>query len=96
MQQLSSLSGWPPQGGAGPFDVRKEAFASYPELVTVRRVDRIVGSRVDITCMFAKEVVTFRFFAANQGIAENVADVLRRNQGQSLTTLGMLNVADSE
>jgi len=46
--------------------------------------------------MFAKEVVTFRFFAANQGIAENVADVLRRNQGQSLTTLGMLNVADSE
>jgi len=40
--------------------------------------------------------VTFRFFAANQGIAENVAEVLRRNEGQSLTTLGMLNVADSE
>jgi hypothetical protein len=96
MQQLSSLSGWPPQGGAGPFDVRKEAFVSYPELVTVRRVDRIVGTRVDMTCMFAKEVVTFRFFAANKGIAENVAEVLRCNEGQSLTALGMLKVSDSE
>jgi hypothetical protein len=96
MKQLSSLSGWPPQGGAGPFDTRKEAFASSPELVTLRRVDRIVGTRVDITCMFRKEVVTFRFFAANQGMAENVAEVLRRNEGQNLLDLGMLRVADSE
>ena len=96
MHPLSSLPGWPPQGGAGPFDSRKEAFASSPELVTVRRVDRIVGTRVDITCMFLKEVVTFRFFAANQGMAENVAEVLGRNEGQSLLDLGMLMVADSE
>jgi hypothetical protein len=46
--------------------------------------------------MFAKEVVTFRFFAANKGIAENVAEVLRCNEGQSLTALGMLKVSDSE
>jgi len=96
MPLLSSLSGWPPQGGAGPFDTRKEAFARSPESVTVRRVDRIVNTRVDITCMFGKEVVTFRFFAANKGMAENVAEVLRRNAGQSLRDLGMLHVADSE
>ena len=96
MQLLSSLSGWPPQGGAGPFDTRKEAFASYPESVTLRRVDRIVGARVDITCMFGKEVVTFRFFASSKGMAENVAEVLRRSSGQSLRDLGMLYVADSE
>jgi hypothetical protein len=96
MKQLSSLSGWPPQGGAGPFDTRKEAFASSPELVTLRRVDRIVNTRVDITCMFGKEVVTFRFFASDKGMAENVAEVLRRNAGQSLRDLGMLHVADSD
>jgi hypothetical protein len=74
MPMLSSLSGWPPQGGAGPFDTRKASFASSPELVTVRSVDRIVSTRVDITCLYAKEVVTFRFFATNQGMAENVAE----------------------
>jgi hypothetical protein len=95
MQKLSSLSGWPPQGGAGPFDTRKVAFVSSPELVTVRSVDRVVNTRVDITCMFAKEVVTFRFFAANMGMAENVADVFRHNAGQSLRDMGMLLVADS-
>jgi hypothetical protein len=94
MQKLSSLSGWPPQGGAGPFDTRKVAFASSPELVTVRSVDRIVNTRVDITCMFDKGVVTFRFFAANRGMAENVADVFRQNAGQNLLDMGMHKVAD--
>ncbi len=96
MPQLSSLPGWPPQGGAGPFDTRKAAFASSPELVTVKSVDRIVNTRVDITCLFEKGVVTFRFFAANKGMAENVAEVLRQNAGQSLRDLGLLYVDDSE
>ena len=96
MKQLLNLPGWPPQGGAGPFDTRKTAFASNPESVTLRRVDRIVGTRVDLTCMFGKEVVTFRFFASDKGMAENVADVLRCNSGQSLRDLGMLMVAESE
>ena len=96
MQQLSSLSGWPPQGGAGPFDTRKEVFASSPELVTVKSVDRIVNTRIDITCMFNKEVVTFRFFAANKGMAENVAEVLKQNAGQTLLDMGMFQVDDSE
>lgn len=96
MPQLSSLPGWPPQGGAGPFDTRKATFASSPELVTVKSVDRIVNTRVDITCLFDKGVVTFRFFAANKGMAENVAEVLRRNGGQNLRDLGMLFVDDSE
>ena len=96
MQQLLNLSGWPPQGGAGPFDTRKAAFAKNPESVTLRRVDRIVGSRVDLTCMFGKEVVTFRFFASSRGMAENVAEVLGRSSGQSLRDLGMLYVADIE
>ena len=96
MQQLSSLSGWPPQGGAGPFDTRKETFASSPELVTVRSVDRIVNTRIDITCLYGKDVVTFRFFAASKGMAENVAEVLRRNAGQSLLDMGMQRVDDSE
>lgn len=94
MPQLSSLSGWPPEGGAGPFDSRKAAFARSPELVKLRRVDRIVGTRVDITCMFGKEVVTFRFIASNRGIAENVAEVLRNNAGRNLLDLGLLKVPD--
>jgi hypothetical protein len=96
MRLLSSLSGWPPQGGAGPFDTRKEAFERSPGSVTVKRVERIVNTRVDLTCMFGKEIVTFRFFAASKGMAENVADVLRNNTGRSLLDLGMLYVAESE
>jgi hypothetical protein len=94
MQQLLNLSGWPPVGGAGPFDTRKAAFASNPESVTFRKVDRIVGTRIDLTCMYGKEVVTFRFFASNKGMAEKVAEVLGRSSGQSLRALGMLYVAD--
>jgi hypothetical protein len=96
MQLLSNLAGWPPQGGAGPFDARKETFAKSPELVTVRSVDRIVNTRIDITCIFRKEVVTFKFFAATKGMAENVAEVLRRNAGQNLLELGLQRVDDSE
>jgi hypothetical protein len=94
LQQLLNLSGWPPVGGAGPFDTRKAAFTSRPESVTLRRVDRIVGTRVDLTCMFGKEVVTFRYFASNRGMAEKVAELLGRSSGQSLRDLGMLYVAD--
>ena len=96
MPMLSSLAGWPPQGGAGPFDTRKAAFASSPELVTVKSVDRVVNTRVDITCLFEKGVVTFRFFASNKGMAENVAEVLRRNASQNLRDIGMLRVDDSD
>jgi hypothetical protein len=49
-----------------------------------------------MTCMFGKEVVTFRFFAADKGMAENVADLLKRHAGQSLRDLGMLQVPDSD
>jgi hypothetical protein len=94
MKSLSSLSGWPPQGGAGPFDTRKHAFASSPELVIMRSVDRIVNTRVDLTCIFDKGVVTFRFFASDRGTAENVAEVFRHNVGQNLRELGMLKIAE--
>ncbi len=95
MQQLLNLAGWPPQGGAGPFDTRKETFVKSPESVTFRKVDRIVGTRIDLTCLFGKEVVTFRFFASNRGMAENVAEVLGKNSGQNLRDLGMLYVAEA-
>jgi hypothetical protein len=96
MQQLSNLAGWPPQGGAGAFDTRKEAFVKSPESVTFRKVDRIVGTRIDMTCLFGKEVVTFRFYASNKGIAENVAEALGRSGGQTLRDLGLLYIADAD
>ncbi len=96
MQKLSSLPGWPPEGGAGPFDTRKAAFALSPELVKFRRVDRVVGKRIDMTCMFAEQVVTFRFFASDVGMAENVAEVLKKSEGKSLFDLGLLTVEESE
>lgn len=92
MTQVSKLSGWPPQGGAGAFDTRSETFVSSPELVTVKSVDRIVHNRVDITCRYGAEVVTFRFFAADVGIAENVANLLKINTGRNLKFIGNLNV----
>jgi hypothetical protein len=96
MQYLSSLSGWPPEGGGGPYDPRKIDFANNPEGVTLKRVNRIVGTRVDLTCMFGKQVVTFRFLASDKGTAENVARVLGCNEGKNLVDLGLLTVDDSE
>ena len=96
MKQLSNLSGWPPQGGGGPYDIRKADFASNPESVTLKRVNRIVGSRVDLTCAFGKEIVTFRFFTTDKGTAEAVAKVLGCNAGKNLVDLGLLTVDDCE
>jgi len=64
--------------------------------VTVRSVDRIVNTRIDITCLFHKQVVTFRFFASSKGMAENIAEVLRSNSGKSLRDLGKVLVDTSE
>jgi hypothetical protein len=44
--------------------------------------------------LYGTEVVTFKFFASNKGMAEKVAEVLGRSSGQSLRDLGMLYVAD--
>ena len=96
MKELSSLSGWPPQGGGGPYDTRKEAFANNPESVTLKRVNRIVGTRVDMTCAFDNQIVDFRFFASDKGTAENVAKVLGCNTGKSLFDLGVLTVSECE
>lgn len=95
MNQLLNLPGWPPQGGAGPFDTRRAAFESSPELVIVKRVERVVGTRVDMTCMFGNDIVTFRFFAADKGLAERVAEVVKTNAGRSLNDLAMFYVPES-
>jgi hypothetical protein len=96
LKELSSLSGWPPQGGGGPYDTRKADFANNPESVTLKRVNRIVGTRIDMTCAFGKEIVDFRFFASDRGTAENVAKVLACNSGKSLVDLGLLTVENCE
>ena len=96
MKVLASLSGWPPQGGGGPYDARKEDFANNPESVTFKRVNRIVGTRVEMTCAFGKEIVDFRFFASDRGTAEKVAKVLGCNAGKSLVDLGLVTVEECE
>jgi hypothetical protein len=96
VKELSSLSGWPPQGGGGPYDSRRVDFANKPESVTLKRVNRIVGTRVDLTCAFGKEIVDFRFFASDKGTAENVAKVLGVNEGKNLIDLGLLTVDDCD
>jgi len=64
-------------------------------LVILKRIERIVGTRVDLTCMFGKDIVTFRFFAADKGLAESVAEVLRSNVGRSLHDLAMFYVPET-
>lgn len=95
MRQVSDLVGWPPKGGSGPFDTRAEAFENFPERVIVRRVDRVVANRVDITCMFDAGIVTFRFFASDPGTAHNMAGFLDLNRGQSLQYIGRLVAPES-
>lgn len=89
--RVLELAGWPPQGGAGAFDTRAASFKSYPELVLVRKVDRIVNTRVDITCIFAEGLVTFRYYAPDKGVAESMAALLESNRGKSLDYIGTLD-----
>jgi hypothetical protein len=96
LKELSSLAGWPPQGGGGPYDTRKADFENCPESVTLKKVNRIVGTRIDMTCAFGKEIVDFRFFASDKGMAENIAKVLGCNAGKNLIDLGLLTVDECE
>lgn len=64
-------------------------------MVIVKRVERVVGTRVDMTCMFGNDIVTFRFFAADKGLAERVAEVVKTNAGRSLNDLAMFYVPES-
>jgi hypothetical protein len=89
--RVLDLAGWPPQGGAGAFDTRAASFRSYPELVLIRKVDRIVNTRVDITCIFAEGLVTFRYFAPDKPTAESMAEIIEKNRGKSLEFIGALD-----
>jgi hypothetical protein len=89
--RVLDLAGWPPQGGAGAFDTRAASFKSSPELVLVRKVDRIINTRVDITCIFAEGLVTFRYYAPDKAGAESMAAILEHNRGKSLDYIGSLD-----
>lgn len=90
MKQVSDLQGWPPQGGSGAFDSRAAAFKNSPEQVIIRKVDRVVANRVDMTCVYESGVVTFRYFAPNRTGAESMAAMLEENRGKSLYFVGTL------
>ena len=90
--RVLDMAGWPPQGGAGAFDPRAESFKQHPELVTVRKVDRIVSMRVDMTCIFSEGVVTFRYHAPDRGTAETIAAIIEQNRGKSIDYIGSLTV----
>ena len=89
--RVLDLAGWPPQGGAGAFDTRADSFKSYPELILVRKVDRVVNTRVDMTCIFAEGLVTFRYYAPDKAIAETMAAIFENNRGRSLDFIGSLD-----
>ena len=90
--QLKKLPGWPPLGGAGVSDPRAATFASFPEKVKVKRFDRIVGARVDFTCMVGTDVVTFRYNAPDLGVAQSVAKIIEGHPGEDLLWIGMLQI----
>jgi len=92
--RILDTAGWPPQGGAGAFDPRAESFKNHPELVTIRKVDRIVGTRVDMTCVFSEGIVTFRYHAPDRGTAEAVAATIEQNRGKSVDYIGSLDVRE--
>lgn len=89
--RVLDVAGWPPQGGAGAFDTRAASFKSYPELVLVRKVDRIMNTRVDLTCVFAEGLVTFRYYAPDRVVAEAMAAIFESNRGRSLDYIGSLD-----
>lgn len=89
--RVLELAGWPPQGGSGAFDTRAASFKDYPEQIVIRKVDRVVNTRVDITCMFAQGLVTFRYYAPDQGTAQTMAGIIEQNRGKSLDYIGTLD-----
>jgi len=45
--------------------------------------------------MFDNGIVTFRFFAADPGTAQNMAGFIELNRGQSLQYIGQLTAPES-
>ena len=92
--KMMMLAGWPPEGGAGAFDPRGGTFAVSLEQVNVKEVIRIVGKRVDFTCMFGKDVVNYIFNASDEKTAEKVATILRNHKGMDLISVGNTEIPE--
>jgi len=72
----------------------KQPLRVLRKLVTVRSVDRIVNTRVDITCLFDKQVVTFDSSRQLRDWPKMLPSSPAK-RGSKLRDIGMHHVADS-
>jgi chemotaxis protein CheY-P-specific phosphatase CheC len=90
MPRIMDLPGWPPiPGGAHkPGDF----FPTSTDQVTIETVLRISEGNVMFMCRFGDRSVGYHFFVADENTAKKVAAVLSGNIGETLLSIGMMEL----
>ena len=92
VQRVMDLTGWPPDGG-GTW-APGETFAISSEQVTIKGVVRIAGNRVDFSCTFTDKVVNYRFSVPDERTARRLGTILANSIGNSLFSVGMVEIPE--
>ena len=91
MKRVKDLAGWPPEP-AGAFNPHGGTFAISPEQVTIKRVVRVVRSRVDFVCRFDEKELNYSFAAGEEKTAKKVEAILESNLGTTLFSNGTAEI----
>jgi len=88
MRKIKDLEDWVPQPGG--FSGRGDRHPITADQVVIKRVERIVGNTVEFSCVFGDREERYHFHVPDAKTAEQVATVLKDNQGKIL-----LSIADA-
>jgi hypothetical protein len=87
--KIKDLPNWPPEPG-GPFNASYKSPTS--DQAVLKELVRVQDNSVTFTATFEAEQFTYDFEVANSRVAKNLAEVLARNIGKTVTQLGAVEV----
>jgi hypothetical protein len=92
--RIRDLDNWPPESG-GAFK-KGEILRVSPSEAIVSKFDRTVGCTVTFGCIFRGREHSYDYEAKNEKIAEQLADIIKKNVGQSLFSLGDFEIEQED
>jgi hypothetical protein len=84
--RIRDLDDWPPESG-GAFG-KGEILRVPPSEATMSTLGRVAGRKVMFGCLFGGREHSYDYEAKSWEIAEQLADIIKKNIGQSLFSLG--------
>jgi hypothetical protein len=87
--KIKDLPNWPPEP-RGPFNASYKSPTS--DQAVLKELVRVQDNSVTFTATFEAKQCTYDFEVANTRVAKNLAEVLARNIGKTVTQLGAVEV----